>query len=36
VSHLRREHGYLRGTIGDGRGRIEVETGSGSVRLASR
>jgi len=36
VSHLRREHGYLRGTIGQGRSRIHVDTGSGSVRLLSR
>jgi hypothetical protein len=36
VSRLKREHGYLRGTIGDGRAQIEVDTGSGSVRLASR
>lgn len=36
VSHLKRDHGYLRGTIGDGRARIAVDTGSGSVRLASR
>ena len=36
VSRLRREHGYVRGTIGEGKARIEVDTGSGSVRLASR
>jgi lia operon protein LiaG len=31
-----KEHGYLRGTIGDGRGRIKVDTGSGVVRLMQR
>jgi lia operon protein LiaG len=36
VSHMRRDHGSLRGTIGDGRGSIRVDTGSGSVSLSSR
>jgi lia operon protein LiaG len=36
MSHLSREHGYLQGTIGDGRGRIKVDTGSGGVRLLQR
>jgi len=31
-----KEHGYLRGTIGDGRGTIKVDTGSGGVRLLQR
>jgi len=31
-----KEHGYLRGTIGDGRGRIRVDTGSGGVSLRRR
>jgi hypothetical protein len=31
-----RDHGYLRGTIGDGHGRLHVDTGSGSVRLRRR
>lgn len=31
VRSVRRNH--VRGTIGDGRGRIEIDTGSGSVRL---
>ena len=31
-----KEHGYLRGTIGDGRGRIKVDTGSGGVSLLRR
>jgi hypothetical protein len=31
-----KDHGYLRGTIGDGRGRIRVDTGSGGVRLRRR
>jgi lia operon protein LiaG len=28
-----KDHGYLRGTIGDGRGRIKVDAGSGSVSI---
>jgi Uncharacterized conserved protein len=36
VARMKRDHGALRGTIGDGRARIHVDTGSGSVRLASR
>jgi len=28
-----KEHGHLQGTIGDGHGRIKVDTGSGGVRL---
>ena len=31
-----REHGSLRGTIGDGRALIQVDTGSGGVRIAGR
>lgn len=33
VQTTRVERGALRGTIGDGRGRLEVNTGSGAVRL---
>jgi DUF4097 and DUF4098 domain-containing protein YvlB len=36
VSRMKREHGSLRGTIGDGRSSIRVDTGSGSVSLSSR
>lgn len=36
VSRMKREHGYLRGTIGDGGSLIQVDTGSGSVRLLRR
>jgi lia operon protein LiaG len=32
----RKDQGYLRGTIGDGRGRIKVDTGSGGVSLRRR
>ena len=31
-----KDHGYLKGTIGDGRGRIKVDTGSGGVSLRRR
>ena len=31
-----KDHGYLRGTIGDGRGRIKGDTGSGGVSLHKR
>jgi len=31
-----KDHGYLRGTIGDGRGRIKVDTGSGGLSLRRR
>jgi len=31
-----KDHGYIRGTIGDGRGRIKVDTGSGGVSLRQR
>jgi lia operon protein LiaG len=31
-----KDHGYLRGTIGDGRGRIKVDTGSGGVSIRRR
>ena len=31
-----KDHGYLQGTIGDGRGRIKVDTGSGGVSLHRR
>lgn len=31
-----KEHGYLQGTIGDGRGIIRVDTGSGGVNLRRR
>ena len=30
------ERDHLTGTIGDGRGRIQIDTGSGSVRLQRR
>jgi len=33
---VHRGEGSLEGTIGDGRGRIRVDTGSGSVRLVRR
>ena len=33
---MSKERGYLRGTIGDGRGHIKVDTGSGGVRLIQR
>ncbi len=33
---VNKDHGYLRGTIGDGRGRIKVDTGSGGVSLRRR
>jgi len=33
---LVKEHDSLRGTIGEGRGLIRVDTGSGSVRLQRR
>jgi len=36
VARMKRDHGALRGTIGDGRARIHVDTGSGAVRRASR
>lgn len=36
VSRMKREHGSLRGTIGDGRASIRVDAGSGSVSLSSR
>ncbi len=32
----RKDHGYVRGTIGDGQGRIRVDTGSGGVSLHRR
>jgi hypothetical protein len=32
---VHRDQGELRGTIGDGRGHMRLETGSGSIRLAS-
>jgi len=31
-----KEHGYLQGTIGDGRGHIKVDTGSGGVSIRRR
>jgi hypothetical protein len=31
-----KDHGSLQGRIGDGRGRIKVDTGSGRVRLLQR
>jgi lia operon protein LiaG len=31
-----KDHGYLRGTIGDGRGRIKVDAGAGGVSLRRR
>jgi DUF4097 and DUF4098 domain-containing protein YvlB len=31
-----KDHGYLRGTIGNGHGRIKVDTGSGGVSLRRR
>ncbi len=33
---LHKEHGYLRGTIGNGRGHIKVDTGSGAVSLQQK
>jgi len=33
IAVTRRSRSELRGTIGDGRGRIEIETGSGGVRI---
>jgi lia operon protein LiaG len=36
MTHVSKDHGYLQGTIGDGRGRIKVDTGSGGVRLDRR
>jgi len=36
VTMLHREQGELRAQIGDGRGRIDVETGSGGIRIATR
>jgi hypothetical protein len=32
----RREHGYLAARIGDGRGKISIDSGSGGVRITSR
>ena len=34
-SLTRREHGYMRGRIGDGGGSINVDTGSGSIHVLS-
>jgi len=36
VTMLHREQGELRAQIGDGRGRIDVETGSGGIRIETR
>ncbi len=36
ISGLRHDHGELHGTIGDGRGRIVVDVGSGGVSLRRR
>lgn len=36
ISATRLERDRVSGTIGDGRGRVRIETGSGSVRLAPR
>ncbi|MDF1503125.1 DUF4097 family beta strand repeat-containing protein [Roseisolibacter sp. H3M3-2] len=36
VTYTRRERGRIAGRIGDGRGRIEVDTGSGGVRIRRR
>ncbi len=36
VTNLHRDHGELRARIGDGHGRIDVETGSGGIRIAGR
>jgi DUF4097 and DUF4098 domain-containing protein YvlB len=33
IQVTRRSHGHLTGTIGDGKGRIRIDTGSGGVRL---
>lgn len=30
---VRKSEGEIRGTLGDGRGRIEIETGSGDISL---
>lgn len=36
VMVTRRERDYLRGSIGDGRGSIRIDTGSGSIRIRRR
>ena len=36
ISNLRRDHGELHGRLGDGRGSITVETGSGGIRIDGR
>lgn len=35
ISHVRREHGYMAGVLGNGGARIHVDTGSGSIHLLS-
>ena len=34
--YRRKDRSYVRGTIGDGEGRIYIDTGSGSVRIHPR
>ena len=36
LTSMRRDHGELRGQLGDGRGRIVIETGSGGIHIAGR
>jgi DUF4097 and DUF4098 domain-containing protein YvlB len=36
VASAHRDDGELSGTIGDGSGRLQVETGSGNIRLLRR
>jgi DUF4097 and DUF4098 domain-containing protein YvlB len=33
VTLLKRDHGFLRARIGDGQGRIAIESGSGEIRV---
>ena len=36
LTAVHRDHGELRGQMGDGRGRIVIETGAGGIRFAGR
>jgi len=36
ITNLRRDHGELRGRVGDGRGTVLIETGSGGIHIGSR
>jgi hypothetical protein len=36
LTSMHRDHGELRGQLGDGRGRIVIETGSGGIHIAGR